>query len=96
VAHGKRLRRTIGQTATVCPVCGGGPLLLTESRDRRRAIDLLSPHWDAHAVYREVCTACGTGFPVAPNITEPLSDDAGVQARGVLPDEGWRPMPPDW
>jgi hypothetical protein len=36
----------------------------------RRPWQRLAPGWDAHVVFRQVCTACGMRYEVEPNTTE--------------------------
>lgn len=83
VADRKRKRTIIGSTEIPCPHCGGGPLLLTASRYRKRLRDALNPHFDPKVTYREVCQACRMRFTVSTDV-RPVANRSAAMA-GAAP-----------
>ncbi|SDP69356.1 hypothetical protein SAMN05660199_04627 [Klenkia soli] len=80
VADRKRKRTILGYTEIPCPHCGGGPLVLTSSRYKKRLRDTLKPRFDAGIAYREVCQACRMRFSVSPGSRPPLTRSASMSA----------------
>ena len=60
---GERTRRQVGVSEAACGVCGTSPLLVMESRRKRRGLALLDPRWRPHRRTYELCTTCGCRYP---------------------------------
>jgi hypothetical protein len=62
---GKRVRQQVGTSERRCDVCGAAPLLVMESRNKRRGQALFDLRWRAHRRTYELCPQCGCRYEVA-------------------------------
>ncbi|MEI4273196.1 hypothetical protein TEK04_15830 [Klenkia sp. LSe6-5] len=85
MADRKRKRTIIGSTEIPCPHCGGGPLILTSSRYRKRLRDVLNPRFDAKVAYREVCQACRMRFTVSTDVRPGVVRSAALTPAAPAP-----------